>query len=70
MDQIVTRQFSARMLIGQRAPTRRAVTCIVDILNFMLFTVTFIKLKAMIEFKKFELHNYGQNCFDIDYIER
>jgi len=38
------------------------IICILELMNFMLFLIKFIKFKQRIKFKKFELHNYGLQC--------
>jgi len=43
------------MLIGQRSPTHRAIICIFDFIQFMLFIIDQANNKV---FFKFEIHNY------------
>ena len=43
-----------------------AITCIFDFMNFVLVILKFIKLKPIIKFKKFELHNSMSNEMTFD----
>jgi len=39
-----------------------AIICILELMNFMLFLIKFIKFKQRLKFKKFELHDYAARC--------
>jgi len=46
-----------------------AITCILEFMNFMLFSMKFIKFEQKIKFKKFELHNYGASTLLVGWQE-